>query len=149
MGGGRWNPPRVMNVVYLSRAPETAMYEANEHRRYFGLPLWEGMPKVTVAVQLDVDLMLDLTDAAISADLPEPMANLLAEDWRAVMERGEEPTTQAMGRAALKAGLKGLIVPSKPHPKGVNLIVFPDALEGANVLEVLNPKELKKLGKRA
>ena len=104
-GGGRWNSPRVMNVVYVSRAPETAMFEANEHRRYYGLPVWEGMPKVTVAVRVETDSVLDLTDPAISGDLPEAMANLLAEDWRAVMERGEEPTTQAMGRAAFKAGL--------------------------------------------
>ena len=148
-GGGRWNPPRVMNVVYLSREPETAMHEANEHRRYYGLPVWGAMPKVTVAVRVEADSILDLTNPAISADLPEPMANLLSEDWRAIMERAEEPTTQAMGRAAFKAGLKGLMVASKPDPAGVNLVVFPDVLVGKDVLEVLNPQALKKRGKRA
>jgi RES domain-containing protein len=136
-------------VVYLSREPETAMHEANEHRRYYRLPVWQAMPKVTVAVRVEANSILDLTNPAISAGLPEPMRNLLAEDWRAIMDRGEEPTTQAMGRAAFKAGLKGLMVASKPDPNGANLIVFPDVLAGKDVLEVLNPQALKKLGTRA
>jgi len=149
LGGGRWNPPGVMNAVYLSRMPETAMFEANEHRRYYKLPLWEVMPKVTVAVRVEVDSILDLADAAISASLPEPPAVLLAEDWRAVMERGDEPTTQTMGRAAFDSGLKGLLVPSKPHPAGVNLLIFPQRLTPGCVLRVVNPLELENLGKPA
>jgi RES domain-containing protein len=130
VAGGRWNPPEVMNVVYLSVEPETAVREANEHRRHFHLPLWEGMPKVIVAVEVAVDAVIDLTDGAVAADLPEPLTNLLAEDWRAVMARGDEATTQALGRAAFDAKLQGLIVPSKPDSGGVNLLVFPPPAHG-------------------
>jgi len=145
--GGRWNAPQSMNVVYLSRAPETAVHESNEHRRYYRLPLWEAMPKVMVAVRVDTEHVLDLTDPVNSASLPETMPNLMAEDWRAVMGRGDEPTAQAMGRAAFEAGLQGLVVPSKPDPNGANLLIFPDRL-GANCrLEVLNAGELEKLGR--
>src|SRR5687767_8840963 len=67
MGGGRWNPPGVMNVVYLSREPETALHEANEHRRHYRLPLWPDMPKVVVAVRVEAEIILDLTDAAVTS----------------------------------------------------------------------------------
>lgn len=144
-GGGRWNPPAVMNVVYLSGAPETTMYEANEHARRGNLPL--EMPKVTVAVHVEANLILDLTRAGMSAELPDAMASLLAEDWEALMNRGNESTTQAMGRAAFDGGLQGLIVPSKPDPNGVNLVVFPENLSKGCILNVLNSEELEKLGK--
>jgi RES domain-containing protein len=143
-GGGRWNPPRVMRVIYLSFAPETAMREANEHSRYHRIPMSKGMPKVTVAVRVVVEAVLDLTKAGA---FPEPMANLMAEDWRAVMARMDESTTQAVGRAACAAGLQGLVVPSKPDPGGTNVLIFPENLTILSAMAVLNPELLKKLGK--
>lgn len=142
--GGRWNPPDVMNVVYLSLSPETAMLEANEHRRYYGLPLAQGMPKVIVAVRVSANAVLDLSS---TADFPELLANLMAEDWRAVMARNDEATAQAVGRAAFAAGLQGLIVPSKPDAAGTNVLIFPESLSKSCVLEVLDPLSLEKLGK--
>ena len=145
--GGRWNPPGVMKVVYLSRAPETALFEANAHHRHFMLPLWEGMPKVVVAVRITARSVLDLTDAAVASSLPEPIFNIMAEDWRAVMARNEEPTSQAIGRAAWKAKLSGLIVPSNPDPTGQNMVIFPTSLKPPDGLEVQNPRELESLGR--
>lgn len=148
LGGGRWNPPGVMNVVYLSRAPETAMHEANEHARYFGTAVWRGFPKVVIAIRVKADAVLDLTQPAIAAGLPEPLANLMAENWRAVMGRGDESATQALGRAVFDAGIQGLLVPSRPDPAGVNLVLFPSGLTGSLGIEVLNAGELEKLGKQ-
>ncbi len=143
--GGRWNPPGLMNTVYLSAQPETAMYEANENHRSLGMPLWKVMPKVTVAVRVIADAILDLTEKAIA--LPEPMATLMAEDWNAIMDGFGEATAQAMGRAAFSAGLQGLIVPSKPDPTGTNMLIFPRNLTSTCELTVLNPKDLERLGK--
>lgn len=56
------------------------------------------------------------------------MTDLLAEDWRAVMNAGNEATAQAFGRAAFETGLSGLIVPSKAHPGGVNMLIFPERM---------------------
>lgn len=145
--GGRWNPPGVMNLVYLSVESETALREANEHFRYHGLPVWKGMPRVVVAVRAALDAVLDLTTAAAASSLPEPLQSLLAEDWRAIMVRGDEATSQAIGRAAYQAGVQALLVPSKPDPNGVNLLVFPEHLAKKSQLEVLNPDDLDKLGK--
>jgi len=65
------------------------------------------------------------------------------------MARGEESTTQAIGRAAYAAGVLGLVVPSKPDPKGSNLVIFPERLTSTCRLEVIDADKLKALGKPA
>ena len=148
-GGGRWNSSGAMKIVYLSAAPETALREANEHFRARNLPVSNGFPKVVVSVAVKLERILDFTDPAVVGLMPEAPASLLAEDWRALMARGEESASQAIGRAIFKAGLQGLLVPSKPEPNGINLLVFPDHLTKKCRLEVLNAAELDKLGKPA
>ncbi len=145
--GGRWNPIGMMNIVYTSRNPATAMIEATEHYRYYRLPMVEAMPKVVVAVRIRLESVLDLTEGFLSKSLPEPIDTLLSEDWRAIMERGYESTSQALGRAAFQTGLNGLIVPSKPDPTGSNFLIFPENLTSKCRMRVLNPKLLDKLGK--
>ncbi len=147
--GGRWNPIGEMRVVYLSREPETALSEALEHFRYYHLPESSGLPKVVVSVKVKLDLVLDLGRSDLRGQIPELIAELMAEDWRALNARSIESASQAVGRAAYTAGLQGLIVPSKPVPKGSNLLVFPESLPNRSCLTVENPEELDKLGKRA
>jgi RES domain-containing protein len=100
IAGGRWNPIDEMKVVYLSREPETALSEALENFRYHGLPISNALPKVTVAIALKLDRVLDLTKAAIASGMPIGMAEFLAEDWRALMARDVEAGSQALGWAA-------------------------------------------------
>jgi len=145
--GGRWNPPDVMNVVYASCTPMTAMAESVEHFRYYSIPPWEGMPKVTVGIRVVAPVVLNLANPEIAADLPDSIDGLMAEDWRKVREQGDEATTMAMGRAAFEAGIQGLLVVSKPDPAGVNLLVFPENLDSNCQMEVINPELLEKLGK--
>ncbi len=148
LAGGRWNPVGEMNVVYLSLEPETATKESLEHFRYYGLPISTALPKVIVAVRVKIERSLDLTDPAISAELPIPIRELLAEDWRAMLAKDVEPASQVVGWAAFAAGFQGLRVPSKPDPTGTNLLVFPELLVKGNQLEVLNTDELDKLGSK-
>lgn len=145
--GGRWNPIDDMRMVYLSREPETALSEALEHFRYFKLPESGGLPKVIVSVAVKLERVLDLTRTDLSGKVPELMAEFLAEDWRAINDRGIESASQAVGWAAYTAGLQGLIVPSKPVPNRSNLLVFPENLSNQTRLKVQNADELDKLGK--
>ena len=146
--GGRWNSISTeMKVVYLSREPETALWEANEHYRYYGLPLSDGLPRVIVAVQVDIDRVLDFTNDFIADTLPATLATVMLEDWRAIMSRGAEATSQAMGWAVFAAGFQGMLVPSKTDPNGINLLVFPDSLGKTNKLVVRNHEVLDKLGR--
>ncbi|QVL32369.1 RES domain-containing protein [Telmatocola sphagniphila] len=62
LGGGRWNPLQVMKVLYLSADPITAMHEAKENYRYYKLRLAQEMPKVTVAIKVKVESILNLAN---------------------------------------------------------------------------------------
>jgi RES domain-containing protein len=62
----------------------------------------------------------------------------LREDWRAIQERGHESTSQAIGRAAWRAGLEGLIVPSHARPKESNIVLFPDNLKRGSRITALD-----------
>ena len=145
--GGRWNAAEAMNAVYVSTDAAVAMDEALEHGRYRRLPQYLGMPKVIVSVDVSVQAVVDLTDARVNGTMPISLADLMAEDWRAVMDGGDEASAQAAGRAAFEVGLGGLIVPSKARPGGVNVVVFPDRLTAADRLTVRNPDDLLALGK--
>jgi RES domain-containing protein len=142
---GRWCRRGIARLLYLSRMPETALGEANEHARRNNLPLWEQMPKVSVAVQVFAPSVIDLTAPATQASLPRPWAQFMA-DWRADNLGGQESLSQALGRAAVAAGFDGILVPSKVDPDGVNLVIFLRRRRGGVKTSLLNPDSLKALG---
>lgn len=144
---GRWCRRGTARLLYLSESPETAMAESNEHARRYHLPLWQQMPKVTVAVRVEAEAVLDLTDPAVATALPFDLPSLMEADWRSDNRRGVESVTQALGRAAVAAGFDGLRVPSKPDPRGINLVIFRGGGGGASVV-LLNPQELERLGRQ-
>jgi RES domain-containing protein len=145
---GRWCTRQKTKLLYLSETPQTAMSESNEHAWHNNLPLWNQMPKITVAIDLKARSIIDLTDPAVAIDLPVPLAILMAEDWRTLNDRGQESMTQSLGRAALVAGMDGLRVPSKPDPNGVNIVIFRrGGSNSGTTVTLLNPDALKALGK--
>ena len=144
---GRWCRRRTTKLLYLSEAPETAMAESNEHARRYNLPLWKQMPKVTVAIRIEADAILDLTDPVAKTAVPFGLRSLMDADWRTDNNRGKESLSQALGRAAFAAGFDGLRVPSKPDPNGINLVVFRRGGRGGARIVLLNPQALKALGR--
>src|SRR4051794_24747738 len=66
---GRWCRRGTTRLLYLSESPETATAESNEHARRYNLPLWQQMPKVIVAIRVETESVLDLTDRAVVAAL--------------------------------------------------------------------------------
>jgi RES domain-containing protein len=145
--GGRWNTLGELKAVYGSFDADTAVAEAQAHYRYYGLPFSLSLPKVIVAIAVDVGPHLNLRSPWTRRKLPISMAELLADDWRAVMESGHEPASQALGRAAFDAGFGCISLPSNARRGGVNAVVFPDRLGSSDALEVMNPGDLAKLGK--
>jgi RES domain-containing protein len=143
--GGRWNPLGAIPAVYASLSPETATAEAFAHNRHYAIPLFEALPRVMVALDVRLVRVLDLTDPGLRRSLRISVARLLAVDWRAEQNAGREAVTQAIGRAAFEAGFQGLLVRSHAAKMGVNIVVFPSALDGLCRLEVLNGKDLDKL----
>lgn len=123
--GGRWNPPGLFNAVYGCLEPETAMAEALGNYRDYGIPVSQAMPLVFVAVVVKAHAVLDLSDAAVQAELGLSTRRMLAVDWQAQQEQGREAVTQAIGRIAWEEKLEGLLVPSARQRGAQNTVLFP------------------------
>lgn len=141
--GARWNPPGRFRTVYTSLHVETAVTEALAHFRHYGLPAARAMPRVIVALDAQLQRVLDLTDGRVRRMLGVSASRLLGEPWREMQKKGREALTQAIGRVAYGTNLEGILVPSAAHRGGTNLIVFPANLDPpASWLKIINRDQL-------
>jgi RES domain-containing protein len=132
--GGRWNPPGRCRTVYASLDPETAMKEALATFRYYGWALHDAMPRIFRALEIRLERVINLRHRRVREHLAPWLQAALDEDWRSIQSSGQEPTSQAIGRAAFELRLEGLLVPSHARRARTNLIVFPDNLLPGRVL---------------
>ncbi|MBX3397698.1 MAG: RES family NAD+ phosphorylase [Gemmataceae bacterium] len=139
--GGRWNPKGIA-AVYTSLTPETAMAETLAHNRYNALPIEDTMPRVFVAIAVNLESVVDLRDGAVRRRLQVSETKVLTVDWRAELYAGREPITQRLGRAVHATGREGLIVPSAADPDGYNLVVFPDHVLPTSTVTLLHADRL-------
>ncbi len=139
--GGRWNPAGIA-MVYASLSPETAMAETLAYFRHYGIPLQQAMPRTFVAIAASLQAVLDLRQGWVRQRLHVAQKQILTVDWRGEMRAGREPITQTIGRAALEAGLEGLIVPSAADRRGHNLLVLPENLRPQSRLMVEQAERL-------
>ena len=142
VAGARWNPPRSFPTVYASLDPHTALDEVLAHFRHYGIPVVSAMPRVIVAVRVELSRALDLTIGATRSALRVSARRMLRESWREEQAGGREALTQAVGRLAHELGWEALVVPSAARRGGVNLIIFPDNLVRGDALRVVNVGEL-------
>lgn len=120
--GGRWNTPRSFPVVYGSTSEAVAMEESKANDRYFGIPSRKA--RLFVCISLELERVLDLTDARTMKLLNLVARHLKAEDWRKINADGHESLTQCVGRAAHMVKTEGLLAPSASVKGGVNLACF-------------------------
>src|SRR4051794_22354837 len=64
VAGARWNPPGSFPAAYASLDPYPALDEVLAHFRHYALPIESAMPRVTVAIRVELSRVLDLTDGA-------------------------------------------------------------------------------------
>lgn len=140
--GGRWNPPGV-TALYGSTTDATALEESKTNDRYFGIV--NRSPRLVVAVEATLGRVLDLTSAAVRRQLGVTVAELMAEDWRKLLEAGRESFTQALGRAAFQAGASGILARSAVAPAGVNVVVFSSNLGKGESVAVVEGEKLRRL----
>jgi RES domain-containing protein len=126
--GARWNPPKSFATLDSSIDPATALGEAFAHHRYFGFPIEDALPRIMAAVRVELQHVLDLTDASIRKTLRVSVAELVNDDWHKLNRKGQEALTQAIGRLAWQAEWEGLLVPSAVADGKANLIIFPGNL---------------------
>jgi RES domain-containing protein len=141
--GARWNPPGGFRAVYASLDVETAVAEALQQFRYYGLPVSKAMPRVIVALEADLERVLDLRDGGVRRVLLVSEKRLLSEPWREQQRKGREALTQALGRLVYDLDIQALLVPSAARKGGSNLIVFPANLDPPKGwLRIVNRDEL-------
>jgi RES domain-containing protein len=141
--GGRWSPPGGFHAVYASLDVETAVAEALQHFRYYGLPVSKAMPRVIVALEANLERVLDLGDGNVRRVLVVSMKRMLSEPWREEQQKGREALTQAIGRLAYDLDIRAILVPSAARKAGSNLTVFPANLDPPKTwLRIVNRDEL-------
>jgi RES domain-containing protein len=141
--GGRWSAAGTFRAVNLSTTADTAVREGGAHFSYYGLQPAVMTPRVLVAVRLRLTTVVDLVKpGGLRADPWTDVDAMLAEDWRAMNDKGREAKSQAFGRAAHDAGAEGLLVPSARVPGGVNLVYFPESISEGSDVEILGEEEL-------
>jgi RES domain-containing protein len=139
--GARWTPRGAFPAVYGSLDPQAALLEALGTGGRYGIPYERRMPLVMVAVDVRLECVLDLTLPAVRRTLRLSRERMLAEDWEAKQEAGEEALTQAVARQSRELGIQGLFTPSARLKGERNLVVFPDTLR-RGALKVRNVEKL-------
>lgn len=139
--GGRWNPPGVL-AVYDSLDPVTAVKEAYQEFLKYGFAASCMKPRVMAGLDLNVTLLLDLTNSIVRQKIGFTYTELVSEDWHAIQSQGDESWTQAIGRGAKVTGFEGLLVPSARNRRGENVVIFPDNLTSKSVCRLAAKKDL-------
>jgi RES domain-containing protein len=141
--GGRWNPPR-FNCVYGSLDPTTAQEESYATYDRYGIPRAKATPRVRVAIDLQLQRIVDLSSSAALRALGVTRKELAAVDWEAEMDAGKEALTQAIGRLAFDEKLEGIVVPSSRAAGGKNLVLFPGRRLAGSSWKIVGARELPK-----
>jgi RES domain-containing protein len=99
---------------------------------------------VRVAINLQLQRVLDLSSPAALKALGVTRKELAAVDWEVEMDAGNEALTQAIGRLAFDAKLEGIIVPSSRTEGGKNLVLFPGRRLAGSSWKIVGARELPK-----
>ncbi|MBX7246563.1 MAG: RES family NAD+ phosphorylase [Candidatus Sumerlaeaceae bacterium] len=126
--GGRFTRPGVAPMIYASTTALLAVAEALENYRLRKVQPWEICPLVIMALEVGPVWALDLTRPDIQKRLGVSRQDLQGENWRLANDQGFESLCQAIGRAALAAGVKALMVPTALMEKDANIALFRDQI---------------------
>jgi RES domain-containing protein len=139
--GGRYNSAGTFGVLYLSCDIHTSFEEIKKYLLRHGFEVDTLLPCIIVGIKVNLNCVLNLTDANMRRRLGIAKQSLIAPDWEMRQDLdSEEALTQQIGRQAREAGFEAILVPSAVW-RGNNLNVFPDCvLTGAgSSLQIINP----------
>ncbi len=143
--GGRWNAIGSFRAVYGSTADTVAIAESRATADYAHVPQPFRTPRLLVAIEFSLQVVLDLTSASTRKRLGLTPDALREEDWRKTQEAGRESFTQAIGRAVFSNKGEGLLVPSARVSDGVNLAYFPENKRSGSRATVLESEKLDRV----
>ncbi len=96
--GGRWNPPRSFATVYAALSDVTALAEAKANHVYYGLDPADVLPRMIIAVDVNLAKILDLTDGTIRKNLGVSATRMRNDDWRKLNRRAAESLNECNRR---------------------------------------------------
>ena len=119
--GGRFNPPHSFPVLYLCLTRPCVVAELTRQAERQSLAVQDLLPRELWAISVDLDKVLELTNATTLAALDVAPADLTRDDYR---------FTREIGEAAHEHGFQAVVAPSATGVDEV-LAVFPENLAGA------------------
>jgi RES domain-containing protein len=129
--GGRANRPGVP-ALYLALDSETAVKEYQQVSTL--LP-----PGTLVSYRVTANSIVDFQQGY----QPERWSALWEEffcDWRDLwFNQRIEPPSWVLADEAIAAGAKGILFPSRLSAAGVNLVLYPQLFDSADLIEVYDP----------
>jgi RES domain-containing protein len=141
--GGRFNFRGAFELLYLSCDVHTCLEETTKALLYDGFIVAKALPRTIIGVEVELQRVLKLTDAAIRRRRGVTAGDLIRTDWQHAQDvLGREALTQEIGRLARDAGFEALLVPSAATRSGRNLDIFPDRLASTSYCRVLNADHL-------
>ncbi|MEO8044612.1 MAG: RES domain-containing protein [Spartobacteria bacterium] len=143
--GGRWNAIGSFEAVYGSISDTVAVAESRATADYARVPQPFRTPRLLVAIEFSLQLVLDLTNPSVRKKLGLSPDALCGEDWRKTQEAGRESLTQAIGRAVFSNLGEGLLVPSARVPSGVNVAYFPANRQNGSRAAVQESEKLDRI----
>jgi RES domain-containing protein len=143
--GARWTPQGGQPTIYGSLTPQAALLESLGTGGRYGIPNEQRLPLVMVAVDVQLQAVLDLSLPVVRKSLRLSQVRMLTEDWEAIQRTGSEAITQAVGRDAYELGYDGLLAPSARLKGEQNMVIFAGnlrrgALKVQNVGKLPEPK---------
>jgi RES domain-containing protein len=141
--GGRWMYARIAPVAHAAMTEDLAIKESRRAFHYYGISKPRNNPRVSVEIEVKFKRVLQLSE--VENVFPGlTCEELLLEDWEKLNGKGRETLAQAIGRAAWKAGLEGMVVPSSRDISNQNLIWFPDNLRAGSECSISGQHQLEK-----
>lgn len=121
--GGRFNPPRSFQVLYLALSVETAAADLRQAAERMNLPLAAALPREVFVSTVSLDHVLDLRASEALAGLEVTRNQLLAAD---------QARSRVVGEAVNRPGVQALIAPSATGVGDV-LALFPENLSAGTI----------------
>lgn len=128
--------------MYASLDILTATREAYQNFLDAGFSLAAIRPRVMAGATARLSVVCDLTNSTIRRKIGFSQSRLVTEDWRSIQAAGGESWTQLIACGCRSAGFEALIVPSRRHTKGQNIVIFPDRLRPGSRLVPLSAMDL-------
>jgi RES domain-containing protein len=142
LSGGRWNGKSLVPAINFGTTAAVTAAEADAKAIRSGWPPGSLSPQTRVAFRLDLQSILDLTDATVLKTLGVRNSDLTGCDWETEQNAGREALTQALARAAFETHTEGLLVPSARLKNGVNTVVFPIHLVPDSTITAHNESQI-------